>query len=35
MAFEEEFKIEIADDDAEKARTIEDIIVYLAGRTKP
>ncbi len=35
MAFEEEFKIEIADDDAEKARTVEDIIVYLAGRTKP
>lgn len=32
MAFEEEFGIEISDDDAEKARTVEDIIVYLAGK---
>jgi acyl carrier protein len=32
MAFEEEFGIEVSDDDAEKARTVEDIIVYLAGR---
>ena len=32
MAFEEEFGIEVSDDDAEKARTVEDIIVYLAKR---
>lgn len=34
MAFEEEFGIEVSDDAAEKARTVEDIIVYLAGRIK-
>lgn len=34
MAFEEEFGIEVSDDDAEKARTVEDIIVYLTGRIK-
>jgi len=34
MAFEEEFNIEVSDDAAEKARTVEDIIVYLAERTK-
>jgi acyl carrier protein len=34
MAFEEEFSIEVSDDAAEKARTVEDIIVYLAGKIK-
>ena len=32
MALEEEFNIEILDEDAEKIKTIDDIIVYLAGR---
>lgn len=34
MAFEEEFNIEASDDAAEKARTVEDIIVYLAEMAK-
>lgn len=29
MAFEEEFDIEIPDEDAEKIRTVRDVIVYL------
>lgn len=32
MALEEEFNIEILDEDAEKMKTIEDIIRYLASR---
>lgn len=34
MAFEEEFGIEVSDDAAERARTVEDIIVYLAQNAK-
>jgi len=34
MAFEEEFNIEVSDDAAEKAKTVEDIIVYLAEMAK-
>ena len=30
MAFEEEFDIEIPDDDAEKIRTVQDVISYLS-----
>ena len=29
MAFEEEFDVEIPDDDAEKIRTVQDVINYL------
>ena len=29
MAFEEEFDVEIPDDDAEKIRTVQDVIDYL------
>ena len=29
MAFEEEFDIEIPDEDAEKIRTVQDVITYL------
>jgi acyl carrier protein len=32
MAMEEEFDIEIPDDDAEKIQTIEDVITYLKGK---
>lgn len=34
MAFEEAFNIEITDEDAEKMKTVEDIIIYLANRLK-
>jgi len=34
MAFEEEFKIEIADEDAEKAITVNDILIYLNEKVK-
>ncbi len=34
MALEEEFKIEILDEDAEKMKTIEDIVIYLAGKVQ-
>ena len=34
MALEEEFNIEILDEDQESLKTIEDIIVYLAEKTK-
>ncbi len=34
MAFEEEFGIEIPDEDAEKIRTVGDVIDYLKGRVK-
>jgi len=32
MALEEAYSIEIMDEDAEKMFTVEDIVVYLAGR---
>ena len=31
MAFEEEFDIEITDEDAEKMRTVADVIKYVSG----
>jgi len=33
MAFEEEFDIEIPDEDAEKIRTVQDVIDYLSKHT--
>ncbi len=33
MAFEEEFGIEIPDEDAEKIRTVQDAIDYIKGKT--
>jgi len=35
MDFEEMFKIEILDTEAEKMKTVEDIVVYLACRLNP
>jgi acyl carrier protein len=32
MAMEEEFDIEIPDDDAEKIQTIEDVITYVKAK---
>ncbi len=32
MAMEEEFDIEIPDDDAEKIQTIEDVVTYVKGK---
>ena len=34
MVFEEEFNIEVSDEDVDKVRTVEDIVVYLAQRIK-
>jgi acyl carrier protein len=34
MAFEEEFGIEIPDEDAEKIRTVGDVIDYLKEKVK-
>ncbi len=34
MAFEEEFDIEIPDEDAEKIRTVQDAVNYLSEKTK-
>jgi acyl carrier protein len=34
MAFEEEFTIEIPDEDAEKIRTVQDAIDYIDKKTK-
>jgi acyl carrier protein len=34
MAFEEEFDIEIPDEDAEKLTTVGEAIVYLEGKTE-
>ena len=34
MAFEEEFDIEIPDEDAEKIRTVRDVISYLSQHTE-
>ena len=31
MAFEEEFDIEITDEDAEKMRTVSDVVKYVSG----
>lgn len=33
MALEEEFNIEILDEDADKMKTINDIVIYLAERS--
>lgn len=33
MALEEEFNIEILDEDTDKIKTIEDIVIYLANKT--
>jgi acyl carrier protein len=34
MAMEEEFDIEIPDDDAEKIQTVKDVISYVKGKTE-
>ena len=34
MALEEEFGIEISDEDAEKAKTVQDVIVYIDNKLK-
>lgn len=34
MAFEEEFGIEISDEDAEKIKTVKDAVVYIEEHTK-
>lgn len=34
MAMEEEFEIEIPDEDAEKLRTVQDVLNYLEGKGK-
>ncbi len=34
MAFEEEFGIEISDEDAEKIKTVQDAVSYIDERTK-
>ena len=34
MAFEEEFGIEIADEDAQKMKTVSDVLVYLKGKVE-
>lgn len=34
MALEEEFNLEILDEDQEKIKTVEDVVVYLAQRGK-
>ena len=33
MAFEEEFSIEIPDEQAEKIKTVEDVVKYIDGET--
>ena len=33
MAFEEEFGIEIPDEDAEKMKTVADVVKYIASKT--
>lgn len=35
MAFEEEFELEIPDEDAEKIKTVQNAIDYVAKRVKP
>lgn len=34
MAFEEEFNIEIPDEDAEKIKTVKDAVTYITDKTK-
>ncbi len=34
MAFEEEFGIEISDEDAEKIKTVKDAVIYIEEHTK-
>ncbi len=33
MAFEEEFDLEIPDEDAEKMRTVADVVIYVSAAT--
>ena len=35
MAFEEEFSVEVPDEDAEKLQTVGDVIKYIQERAKP
>ena len=35
MAFEEEFSVEVPDEDAEKLQTVGDVILYIKERAKP
>jgi acyl carrier protein len=35
MAFEEEFSVEVPDEDAEKLQTVGDVIKYIEERAKP
>jgi acyl carrier protein len=35
MAFEEEFSVEVPDEDAEKLQTVGDVINYIKERAKP
>jgi len=34
MAFEEEFGVEIPDEDAEKMKTVQDVLNYIESKTK-
>jgi acyl carrier protein len=34
LAFEEQFEIDIPDEDTEKIRTVGDAVTYISGRTK-
>jgi len=34
MAFEEEFQIEIPDEDAENIKTVQDAVTYIDGKSK-
>ncbi len=34
MAFEEEFDMEISDEDAQKMKTVQDVITYLKGKVE-
>ena len=35
MAFEEEFSVEVPDEDAEKLQTVGDVVKYIEERAKP
>jgi acyl carrier protein len=35
MAFEEEFSVEVPDEDAEKLQTVGDVVIYIQDRAKP
>ena len=34
MAFEEEFDLEISDEDAERCKTVKDVLDYIASKVK-